>query len=601
MSQDRTGPSDTASGRPAAAAYDARPWIAGYDPGTPADVDVPDMLLTGLLQDAAGRYPNRPAVTCLGRTLTYAQLARQVAGLAGGLRRLDVAPGGRVALILPNCTQHVVSFHAVLRLGAVVVEMNPLQTESELIAQLSDCGAEFVVCTDRAYPTIDAARASGKTSIREVVVTSLTDYLPAADRLLLRLPVRRARRLRSELAAGLPPSAQVRRFTGVVGAGMLRPAAGQPDPADPADPAEPAVLIYTTGTTGAAKAAMLTHRSLLANATQCRAWLTGARPGAETVLCVLPMFHAYGLTLGPLLGMLLGAQLVLLPRFDPDLVFDSVGAYRPTLFPGVPPFFQALLGDPRARTDGLGGIRYCVSGAMRMPVDVSRRWADVTGGRLLQGYGMTEASPVTHCAPPRGEHRPGWIGLPLPSTGARIVDVDDPTTAVPVGEPGELAISGPQVFAGYWHDETATAGALTPDGWLLTGDVARMDPDGWFEIVGRKKDIIVVGGFNVHPAEVEEVLSTMPEIAEVCVTGVPDPFRGETVRAVVVPVTGEEPTVETVRAYAAEHLAPYKVPRVVEFRAGPLPRRGIGKVSRGRPAAADRAGREEGPAARGPG
>jgi long-chain acyl-CoA synthetase len=609
------GPGDGA----AADAYARRPWLASYSPGVPADVEVADVTLVDLLDRAADAHPEAPAVSFFGATLTFAELRDHVDALAAELRRLGVAAADRVALILPDCPQHVTAFFAVLRLGAVVVELNPVYTTPELTQALADCGAELAVCVDRVFGEVDAVRHSGATRLREVVVTSLADGLPARDRVTLHLPGKAARRRRRQLRTHLPPGARAHRFTSLVRLGRISshrepvrpeparepgpasPGAGSPTapgagagvPASPGAPSSPgarpspgdvAVLVYTTGTTGPAKGAMLTHRGLVSNAVQCRAWMPDLVEAGEALLCVLPLFHAYGLTLCLSFGMLLAAHLVLVPRFDPDLVFAAARRHRPTIFPGVPPVFRALVSDPRARAGGLASVRVSICGAMRMPPRLAGQWPTVTSGPLVEGYGLTEASPVTHCNPIGVPSRPGWVGLPLPSTECRVVDPDDSSRAVPVGETGELAVRGPQLFAGYWNDPASTRAVETADGWLLTGDVARMDAGGWFQIVGRLKDVVVVGGFNVYPAEVEEVLASIPQVAEVAVVGAPDPFRGETLRAVIVLRAGERLTADEVQAYAAGSLAPYKIPRIVEFRSEPLSRDpGVGKLRRPSP------------------
>jgi long-chain acyl-CoA synthetase len=339
-----------------------------------------------------------------------------------------------------------------------------------------------------------------------------------------------------------------------------------------------AVLQYTGGTTGVTKAAQLTHANLVANAYQMRLWLPDATSGREATLAVLPLFHVYGLTLCLLTTVLLAGRLVLLPRFDLDLVFDAITEERPTLFPGVPPIYQTMLDAPRLRRVDLRSIRACVSGAMRLPVDTQERFERVTGGRLVEGYGTTEASPATHCNPIHGRRKPGSVGLPLTGTGARIVDPDDPSRVVPVGEPGELAVKGPQVFAGYWRRDDSEQ-PLLADGWLLTGDIAVMDADGFFTIVDRKKDLVIAGGFNIYPAEVEAVVADMPGVADCCVIGLPDRYRGETVKVFVVPQPGATVTEADVVAHCTARLSAYKVPKLVELR-DELPRTVIGKALR---------------------
>jgi long-chain acyl-CoA synthetase len=550
--------------------YDARPWLASYPADVPTEFDVPQVPLSRLLDDAAAAFPSSIALAASGATFTYRRLRELVDRFAGGLSSLDVVAGDRVALVLPNCPQHVIAFFAVLRLGATVVQCNPLSTEAELADQLSDCAPTVVVCLDTTFDVVEQVRA--RVGVRHVVVTSLADYLPSAQRLRLRMPLPSARAARARLTVDISPRERVERFRALAGH-QQRAEQVAVDPATAV-----AVLQYTGGTTGRSKAAKLSHANLVANAYQMRLWLPEATSGRETTLAVLPLFHVYGLTLCLLTTMLLAGRLVLLPRFDLDLVFDAIDTERPTLFPGVPPIYQALLDAPRLRRTDLHSIRACVSGAMKLPVDVQERFERVTGGRLVEGYGTTETSPATHCQPLSGPRRPGSVGLPLPGTDARIVDPDDPSRVMPVGEPGELAVRGPQVFLGYW---SADAGEqpLLHDGWLLTGDIATMDDAGFFSIVDRKKDLVIAGGFNIYPAELEAVIRSHEAVADCCVIGLPDRYRGETVKAFVVPRPGMALRESDIIDHCAARLTAYKVPKLVELR-DDLPRTAIGKALR---------------------
>jgi long-chain acyl-CoA synthetase len=426
------------------------------------------------------------------------------------------------------------------------------------------------VCVDRAVPTLQEVRA--RTEVGTVVVTSLADYLPSGDRLRLRLPLPSARAERRRLVAPLPPDAETVGWRGLV----AKSAPARQVEVDPAT--DVAVLQYTGGTTGRSKAAMLSHANLVANAYQMRLWLPEAATGQEVTLAVLPLFHVYGLTLCVLTTVLLAGRLVLLPRFDVDLVLEAVERERPTLLPGVPPIYQALADALRAQRTDLTSIRACISGAMRLPVDVQQRFEQLSGARLVEGYGTTEASPATHCNPLKGRRKPGSVGVPLPGTRARVVDPEDPTRVCPTGEEGELVVKGPQVFLGYWGQDAAEQ-VLLDDGWLLTGDVAVMDADGFFRIVDRKKDLIIAGGFNIYPAEVEEVVGELAGVAECVVAGIPDRYRGETVKAYVVCREGATLTADEVREHCAVRLSAYKVPKLVEFREE-LPRTVVGKAMR---------------------
>jgi long-chain acyl-CoA synthetase len=551
------------------AGYSDRPWLAAYPPGIAAECDFPNVPLTRLLDDAAQSYPNRVAVSSLGNRLTYRALQESVDRLAGGLADLGVGPLSRVAIVLPNCPQHVMSFFAVLRLGAIVVHCNPLSPPEELRGQLVDSGASVVICLDRL--AVDILEFRAETRVKAIVVTSLADGLTRAARGRLELPLPMTRNRKADLVATIPEDPAVHRFRV-----LLR--TGAPARQAPLSPAEDvAVLQYTSGTTAHPRAAMLSHANLVANAHQIRMWFPDAVPGEEVVLGTVPLFHSYGLTLCMLTAVLLGARLVLLPKFEVGAVLDAIDHERPTLFPAVPPIFRALVDHPKLRKHDLTKIRACVSGAMKLPVDLVERFEKATGTPLIEGYGMTETSPVTHCVPLTGERKPGSVGLPLPGTLARIVDPDQPNVETPVGEPGELAIRGPQVFLGYWS-RVADVVPPTIDGWWLTGDIATMDPDGWFTIVDRKKDLIIAGGFNISPTEVEQVILSVSGVTECCVVGLPDRYRGETVKAYVVAPDGKL-TEDEVKAACVAALSAYKVPKLVEFR-DELPHTAVGKALR---------------------
>ncbi|HVE98548.1 MAG TPA: AMP-binding protein [Mycobacteriales bacterium] len=552
--------------------YADRPWLASYPPEVPTEYEFPEVPLTRLLDDAAAAFPTTTALAFLGSTLTYRELKDSVDRFAAALAGLGVVKGDRVAIVLPNCPQNVITFFAALRLGAIVVQHNPLYTEKEMGHQLADSGAKVVVCLDKVYETVAKVRTS--TAVEHVVVASITEYLPAAKQLLLKLPVGSVKKKRSELSARIPGDAKVLRFL------PLLKSAKSPARQAPIDArTDLALLQYTGGTTGLSKGAMLTHFNLVANAYQNRLWFPDVQAGKEVTLAVLPLFHAYGLTVCMNNSVLLGGTLVLLPRFDLDLVFAAIDEFKPTLFPGVPPIYKAMTDSPKVRQHDLKSIKACISGAMKLPVETQEQFERISGGRLVEGYGMTETSPSTHANPIFGKRKAGTIGLPLPGTECRVVDQDDATRDVPVGEPGELAIRGPQVFVGYWNKPEETAATLTKDGWILTGDVAVMDDEGYFAIVDRKKELIIAGGFNIYPSEVEEVLFAHPGVADAVVVGLPDKYRGETVKAYVVAKPGANLTEQDVVDHCATSLTAYKVPKVVEFRDA-LPRTVVGKVLR---------------------
>ena len=544
----------------------ATPWLDSYPPGVPEHVEVPRVNLARLLADAARDFPHAPALHFEGRTMSYAELAEQAWRFAGALAGLGVTKGTRVGLILPNCPQEIVAFFATLRLGGVVVHNNPLYTQPELEHQLGDAGVEVLVCLDLVYERVRPLRE--RLGIREVIVTSVLDELPAVKRVLA--PYTRRGR---EASATVSKDEPVRRWRE-----LLRRADAKAPEAEVDAASDLALLQYTGGTTGLAKGVMLSHANLSANVEQVRAWFPDADPGHEVMMAVLPFFHVYGLTVCLLLGVRLRAALVLLPRFDLAAVVASIDRHRPTLFPGVPTMYVAINNAVSGGGHDLSSIKACLSGAAPLPLEVAERFERFSGGRLVEGYGLSESSPVALANPIYGKRKAGTIGMPLPDTLARVADPADPSRTLAPGEKGELALRGPQVMLGYWKRPEETAQVLR-DGWLLTGDMAVMDEEGYFAIVDRKKDLIIVGGYNVYPREVEEVLYQHPKVLEACVAGVPDAYRGETVKAFVVLRDGEQATAEEIREFAKGRLAAYKVPRAVEFRTE-LPKNMVGKVLR---------------------
>jgi long-chain acyl-CoA synthetase len=542
------------------------PWLDNYPPGVPEHVELPKASLAGLLEDAARDFPHAPALHFEGRTISYAQLHQQARRFSGVLAGLGVGRGTKVGLILPNCPQAVVALFGALRLGATVVQNNPLYTERELGHQLADAEVEVLVCLDLTYDRVKALRS--RTSIREVIVTSVLDELSGLKRRLA--PYTKKGKAAS---ASIGKDEPVRRWREALASAPAAPELVEVD----ADH-DLALLQYTGGTTGVSKGVMLSHANLRANVEQVRAWFPDADPGREVMMAVLPFFHVYGLTVCLLLGLRLGAALVLLPRFDLDGVLAAVDKYRPTLFPGVPTMYVAINNAVEKGGHDLSSIKACLSGAAALPLEVAERFERFSGGRLVEGYGLSETSPVAIANPIYGKRKAGTIGMPIPDTLARVADPDDPSLTMPAGEKGELALAGPQVMQAYWNRPDETAQVLR-DGWLLTGDMAVMDEEGYFSIVDRKKELIIAGGYNIYPREVEEVLYEHPKILEVCVAGVPDSYRGEIVKAFVVLRPGEQASTDEIREFAKARLAAYKVPRAVEFR-DELPKTLIGKVLR---------------------
>ena len=544
-----------------------RPWLRNYAPGVPATVDVPDHSLVDLLDSSVARFGDHVALDFFGSTTTYAQLGDQVGRAASALHDLGVKAGDRVALVLPNCPQHVVAFYAVLRLGAVVVEHNPLYTPEELEVQLADHGARVAIVWDRSVPVVQQVAA--RTRVDIVVAVNLTTALPLVKQLLLRLPLASARATRAAMTAPAPGSLSWEALVG----GFPPLASTWPRPQGK----DVALLQYTGGTTGTPKGAILTHRNLLANAMQGRAWVPGLLDGEETVYAVLPLFHAYGLTLCLTFAVSIGATLVLFPRFDVAQVLEAMRRRPATFLPAVPPIYQQLAAAARDQGVSLTSVRFGISGAMALPVETAELWEQVSGGLLVEGYGMTESSPVALGNPVSSARRPGSVGVPFPSTEIRVVDPEDPTVDRPRGERGELLIRGPQVFSGYWQQPEETARVLLPDGWLRTGDIVVVDPDGFVTIVDRIKELIITGGFNVYPSEVEAALRKVDGVLDAAAVGLPVEAGGEEVVAAVVPDPGVELDPEAVRQASREHLAAYKVPRRVVV-VDELPRSLIGKV-----------------------
>lgn len=550
--------------------YASKPWLAAYPPEVPAEIGEVTQTLPEMLEASVKRYGRRTALEFFGATTTYRELGREIALAAEGLRRRGVKQGDRVAIVLPNCPQHVIAFYAVLRLGAIVVEHNPLYTARELRHQFEDHGARHAIVWDKVYDTV--AEFPADVRPEAIVSVDLTEALPLAKQLALRLPIPKARATRAKLTAR-PKARRVLTWHTLTGGRRL--SRRVPGPALD----DIALLQYTSGTTGVPKGAMLTHRNLRANAMQGEAWVPGLRKGAETFYGVLPLFHAYGMTLCLTFALSIGAKLVLFPTFDVDLVAQAARTSPPTFLPAVPPIYDALSRAAAHNRIDVTSVRFAISGAMSLPVATVDRWEDASGGLLVEGYGMTESSPVALGNPMGPTRRPGTVGVPFPSTEIRVVDVDDPTKDVPPGEPGELLVRGPQVFQGYWRRDDETAKALLPDGWLRTGDVATVSPDGFVTIVDRLKELIITGGFNVSPTEVEQTLESHPDVAAAAVVAVPRGDGGEAVAAAVVLREGAAIETDALRDYCRQHLTAYKVPRRIVV-VDDLPRSLIGKVLR---------------------
>ncbi len=539
------------------------PWVRHYDPEVPPDIGPVAEAVPSLLLKAAQKSPQAPALAFLGQTLSYQQLTEQVARLAQALKKEGLGPGDRLAVYLPNSPQLVIAYHAALHLGAVVVFLNPLLSPKEVEHQIKDSDARWLVVLDHFLPKI--AGLPGLDLYR-VIVTGIPDYLPWP--LTWLYPVKA---WRQGLATGFKAAPGRLKWRELL---KFPPIDAPPAPG----PDDLAVLQYTGGTTGIPKAAMLTHGNLMANVAQINAWMPQVRYGEERLVGLLPFSHSFGLTACLNWPMSKGALVIVLPRFELNDFIATLAKYRPTMLPGVPTLFVALINDPRLPKLDLTSLWACISGSAPLPLEVRDRFEAISGCRILEGYGLTEAAPVTHFNPIFGQRPLGSMGMPLPATLARVMDQETGTRELPPGEVGELTIRGPQVMRGYWQKPEETALVLR-DGWLYTGDLARMDEDGYFYIVERKKDLIIAGGYKIYPREVEEVLYQHPGVHEAVAFGVPDPYRGETVKAVIVPRAGVELREEEIVEFCKNLLAVYKIPKIIEFRAQ-LPKSSVGKVLR---------------------
>lgn len=549
---------------------DARPWLRSYAPGVPHEIEAPTRSLIDMIDDSVAKYGRLTALEFFGAGTTYRELGEQIARAAEGLRRLGVRKGDRVALVLPNCPQHVVAFYAVLRLGGIVVEHNPLYTAKELRHQFEDHGARFAIVWDKVADTVAGFPSDLK--LERTVSVDLTEALPFLKRAALRLPLAKARKSRAALTSP-PKTRNLVRWSRLLDNRRISRRHPRPTVDDVA------LLQYTSGTTGSPKGAILTHANLLANAMQGRAWLPDLREGEEVFYGVLPLFHSYGLTLCLTFAMSIGAKLVLFPKFDLGLMRDAARRSSPTFLPAVPPIYDQLADAASKGRMDLSTVRFAISGAMSLPVATVARWEKASGGLLVEGYGMTETSPVAIGNPVGPSRRPGTVGVPFPSTEIRVVDPDDPSVDREPGEPGELLIRGPQVFQGYWNRPGDTAASLLDGGWLRTGDIATVSGDGFVTIVDRLKELIITGGFNVSPSEVEDALQSHPDVTASAVVSMPRPDGAESVAAAVVLRDGAELGAKELRDYCRTRLAAYKVPRMI-VTLDDLPRSLVGKVLR---------------------
>jgi len=542
-----------------------RIWQKGYEPKVPFSLEYPVTSLPLILEKNAKSFPDNIATEFFGAKLTYSQLWDHVLRLANGLKKIGAGEGTKIAIMLPNSPQCVMAYYAALWLGATVILTNPLYVERELVHQWTDSDAEILITLDHIYPKVE--KVLPKTGIRATIVTSIKDYLPFPLRYLY--PVKAHFK---KLFTSVPyDRVHIFSFKEMIDENRPNaiPCAARPDGL--------ALLQYTGGTTGVPKGAMLTHRNILANVVQLVSWLPDLHCGEERILCVLPFFHVFGMTVALNFAVYAGCTCIILPRFDVDEVIKTIRKKRPTVFPGVPAIYIALMAHPKIDSFDLTSIRFCVTGGSAMPVEVLRSFEQKTGSKIVEGYGLSETSPVTH-ANPVGTPKPGSVGLALPDTDCRIVDPETGTGDMPFGQVGELIVRGPQVMKGYWKRERETQETLR-DGWLYTGDLATMDESGYVFIVDRKKDMVISSGYNVYPREIEEVLYEHPKVQDAAVVGVPHPKRGEVVKVFVVAKQGKKLSPEEIFDWCKERLAAYKLPKEVEIRDS-LPMTIVGKVLR---------------------
>ncbi|MCU7708634.1 AMP-binding protein [Priestia sp. JV24] len=541
-------------------------WLSQYPDEIPDRLHYEQKNLAQLFEEAVQKDPKKSAIYFLGKKMTFSQLHQDSLKLSSYFIELGLKRGDRVAIMLPNCPQAVISFYAVLLAGGVVVQTNPLYTERELEYQLNDSEATMIIALDLLYPRVVKMKAL--TKIKHVVITSIQDYLPFPKNIIYPF----IQRKQQKISVDVSHTETTHLFKRIINESS--PAVCN---AEGISDEDIAILQYTGGTTGFPKGVMLTHKNLVANATMCSHWLYRCRYGEEKVLGIIPFFHVYGLTTVLVLSVLQNYEMVLLPKFDAKTTLKTIHKQQPTLFPGAPTIYIALLNHPDLAKYNLSSIDSCMSGSAPLPVEVQEQFEKLTGGKLVEGYGLTETSPVTHANFLWKERIPGSIGVPWPDTDAKILSFETGKEAA-VSEVGEIAVKGPQVMKGYWKQPEETE-AVMRDGWLLTGDVGYMDDKGYFYVVDRKKDIIIAGGYNIYPREVEEVLYEHEKIQEAVVVGVPDPYRGETVKAYIVLKNGVRCTEEELNEFSRKYLAAYKVPRLYEFR-NELPKTAVGKILR---------------------
>lgn len=541
-----------------------KPWLNHYPPEIPETVDYNKKPLHSFLLESGEAFAKKKAVHFMGKEFTFGEILSEAKKTAHFFQLNGLKKGDRVAIMLPNSPQSVITYYGALMAGGVVVQVNPLYTERELSYQLQDSGATFMICLDILLPRVSNVR--GKTELEHVILTKVSDYLPFPKNIAYPF----IQKKQTKMVVDVAETDDTHYLKHIIGSVSER---YQPVDVDPEE--DLALLQYTGGTTGRPKGVMLTHFNLVSNVEMCTSWVYKLEKNKESILGVLPFFHVYGMTTVMNLSIMFGSKMILLPKFDAAEVLKTIEKLKPTVFPGAPTIYIGLLNHPDIDKYDLSSIKASISGSAPLPVEVQEQFERVTQGSIVEGYGLTESSPVTHANLLWGERINGSIGLPWPDTEAMIVE-EGTLNEVPVEEVGEIAVKGPQIMKGYWNREEETKATLK-DGWLLTSDLGRMDEKGYFYVVDRKKDMIIAGGFNIYPREIEEVLYEHPDIQEAAVFGIPHDYRGETVKAVIVSKEGKVLSEKELEKYCRANLAAYKIPRIYEFREE-LPRNVIGKI-----------------------
>ncbi|MBI5851953.1 MAG: long-chain fatty acid--CoA ligase [Planctomycetes bacterium] len=541
------------------------PWLHSQPPGVDWHAPIDTTPLPARFKATAARFATHPCLEFLGKSWTYAEVEALVDRAAKGLRELGVGPGTRFGLYLPNTPYYVVLYYAALATGATVVNFNPLYAREEVLWQIQDSGTTILATLDVDVLWSKVAPAIQDGRLKKVVLCRMSGVLPFPKNVLF--PIFKHRDL-----------ARVERSASVIAFERLVANDGRCEPVT-IDPASPALFQYTGGTTGVPKAAVLSHRAIAANASQVRMLMPTLATGAERFLGVLPLCHVFAMTAVMNIAMTTGSEIILLPRFDLEQLLATCVRLKPTIFPGVPAIYGAINHHKRVDRFDLRSLKFCISGGAPLPVEVKRRFEMLTGCQLVEGYGLSEASPVATCNPLYGAGKEGSIGIPLPGTKVEIRSLDDPRVPVPLGEQGEVCVQGPQLMDGYWQKPEESAHVLF-DGWLRTGDVARMDEDGYVFVVDRIKDVIFRGGYNVYPRMIEEAIYAHADVAEACVVGVDDDVKGQVPKAFVRLRDGATLDAESLRAFLVDRLSKVEMPRDIEFRTEPLPKTRIGKPSK---------------------